>query len=124
MFFVSEPLSLREFRKLLVYLNDRTKSITIKGFVGSPGNSKKESVSPSIMQNICEKCPNLTEFSLEECFIDASKTPLNIFPKSLTKLSLKNSEVFNIAERTNYFSGLHLHMEGNENFHYENQYIN
>ena len=64
-------LSVKEFRTMLKYFNKRTTSITIQGFLKIRSKMHHESVTSSILDNISEKCPDLNELRLKDCFIDA-----------------------------------------------------
>ena len=64
-------LSVKELRTMLKYFNKRTTSITIQGFLKVRSKMHHESVTSSTLDNISEKCPDLNELRLKDCFIDA-----------------------------------------------------
>jgi hypothetical protein len=65
----SFPLPPSRFRKLLKYVGPKTHVIHIGGRV----TSKSDTVTPSILAALSEKCPRLVELILDHCYIDAER---------------------------------------------------
>lgn len=101
------PLTLRQLRRLFNYLHQDTETIAIKGFLSQGNNQVKESISPSFLETLSSRCPKLKELCLEQCYIDASKTPVTDLPRSLTTLRLRGCEVVNIGDKSSFFTNLH-----------------
>ncbi len=106
----ANPLSLREFRKLLPFLHAKTKSLAIQGFLRSSTNMAartKENLSPSQLSAIEKRCPNLEELILQDCFVDANKILINMLPETLRVLRITKCEFINTPDRHSYFRDMH-----------------
>jgi hypothetical protein len=103
----SNPFSIAEFRKLLKYFHEKTTKISIGGFLNQRNRMHHESVSPAILENISERCPNLAKFEMKHCFIDASKIKVSLFPPSLKHLGLVDCEVINVPAKESYFLNMY-----------------
>ena len=97
------------FRKLLPFLGHRTKSLALQGFLQK--GLTKESLSPSQLEAVAKRCPDLEEIVLDKCYVDAKKVQINNLPKSITKLRIVNSEFVGISSKESYFTGIHEHLE-------------
>ena len=64
---VSEPQSIKRFRKFLKFMTDRTTSVSIGG------DLRVASITPSLLEAISVKCPKLEEFVLDGCYVDAER---------------------------------------------------
>ena len=103
----SKPLSIAEFRKILPFLSEKTVHISIGGFLNQRNKMHNESVSPSILEVISGRCPNLETFELRHCFVDASKIKISLFPRSVRHLALVDCEVINVPTKESYFFNIH-----------------
>ena len=103
----SKPLSIAEFRKILPFLSEKTVHISIGGFLNQRKKMHNESVSPSILEVISGRCPNLETFELRHCFVDASKIKISLFPRSVRHLALVDCEVINVPTKESYFFNIH-----------------
>ena len=65
------PLTVKELRTMLKYFNKRTTSITVHGFLKIRSKMHHESITKATLDNISEKCSDLQELKLKDCFIDA-----------------------------------------------------
>ena len=65
------PLTVKELRAMLKYVNKRTTSITIHGFLKIRSKMHHESLTKAALENIAEKCPDLQELKMKDCFINA-----------------------------------------------------
>ena len=65
------PLTVKELRAMLKYFNKRTTSITIHGFLKIRSKMHHESITKATLDSISEKCSDLQELKLKDCFIDA-----------------------------------------------------
>ena len=92
------PLPPQRFRKMLKFLGDKTRSITIGGRLVP----KMEVLTPSILESIAEKCPQLVELGIESCPVDAEQITMSIIPRSIQKLSIRNCDVTNIDPQKSY----------------------
>jgi len=106
----SNPLSLREFRKLLPWLGERTKSLAIQGFMSTAAAaatpSDKQNLSPSQLNAVARRCPNLEELILQDCFVDASRITVSTLPPTLETLRINSCEFVNTPTRESYFKTL------------------
>ena len=66
---LDNPVKPAKFRKLLKYMNHKTRIIRIGGKVVN----NIETITPSILENITKNCPNLEELILDKCLINAEK---------------------------------------------------
>lgn len=108
----ANPLSLREFRKLLPFLHHKTKSLAIQGFMtNNQGASKtKGNLSPTQLAAVSRRCPQLEELILQDCFVDARRILISMMPDTLTTLRITKCEFVNAPERESYFRGMHESM--------------
>lgn len=64
-------LTVKELRTMVKYFNKRTTSIIIQGFLKVRSKMHHESITSATLRNISEKCTELGELKLKDCFIDA-----------------------------------------------------
>ena len=65
------PLTVKELRSMLKFVNKRTTSITVHGFLKIRSKMHHESLTKATLESISQKCPDLLELKLKDCFIDA-----------------------------------------------------
>ena len=65
------PLTVKELRSMLKFVNKRTTSISVHGFLKIRSKMHHESLTKATLENISEKCPDLQELKLNDCFINA-----------------------------------------------------
>ena len=65
------PLTVKELRSMLKFMNKRTTSISVHGFLKIRSKMHHESLTKATLENISEKCPDLQELKLNDCFINA-----------------------------------------------------
>lgn len=86
----SWPLSLRTLWKIVRNrLSDSVLELLIKGFIGT--TKKNENISPSLLEEIKTKCPNLETLGL--CYCDMRNVPAQCLPRNLKSLLLDHSIV-------------------------------
>ncbi len=66
---LERPLEPSQFRKLLKFLGEKTRTFHIGGFA----SQQKNSLTASILKEISKRCPDVEEFVLENCHIDAKE---------------------------------------------------
>lgn len=70
-------------------LSDSVTELRVRGFIGT--SKKAENVSPSLLEEIRQKCPNLEKMSL--CYCDMRSVEARCFPRGLKQLCLDHSIV-------------------------------
>ena len=86
----SWSLSLRTLKKLVRNrLSDSVQELLIKGFIGT--TKKRENISPSLLEEIKTKCPNVETLGL--CYCDLRNVPAHCLPQNLKSLLLDHSIV-------------------------------
>ena len=70
-----------------------------------------ESVSPAILEKICQQCPSLESLELKHCFIDAAKIKVNLFPSSIKHLGIVDCELINTPATESYFFNMQIMLQ-------------
>lgn len=110
------PFSIIDFRKLLKFFNEKTSKIVIGGFLNHRNRMHHESVTPAILESICQRCPKLESFELKHCFVDATKIKLCLLPKPIKHLGIIDCEVINVNTKESYFFNMHTFLPGEDVF--------
>ena len=97
------PFAIIDLRKLLKFFNHRNRM-------------HHESVTPAILESICQRCPKLESFELKHCFVDATKIKLCLLPKPIKHLGIIDCEVINVNTKESYFFNMHTFLPGEDVF--------
>lgn len=101
------PILLEDLEKYVKFFRPLTTKLRMRGNLQS---EKYQGLSQSFFTAIGEICHRLKELTVEEYSIDANKVQITDFPKTIEKLSLKGSQVFNLQTEKSYFFRMDLHM--------------
>ena len=93
------PLTVTELRGIVKYFGKRTSSITIHGFLKVRSKMHVQSLTSPTLNKISEKCPELREFHIKDCFIDAKNGTLvyckNYFTHTQIYIYIYNTSISN-----------------------------
>ena len=103
------PMPLRSLKRCVGYLCDRTRSLSIRGFLKTRFRDRIN-VSHSLFETISQKCPRLERLTLTECRVDRTALPNEYLPSSLTDLSLAQSEFVNAPSKDSWFGSIHVRL--------------
>lgn len=87
-------------------MGKKTRVIRIGGNV----YQKIESITQSILESISRICPNLDEFILDKCYINAERITIDKFPNTISIFGITNSNVINISDQRSYFYQMDRHL--------------
>ena len=95
----SAVISPSECRKFSKYRGKHTSKLTIQGTYLIKGTTEEKNLTQSDISSICQNCPQLSHFTVENCVLD---TPVmfSLLPKTLTFLKLSCIKFNNLRQMT------------------------
>ena len=103
----NHPMDLSETKKCLDYLNNKTKTLTLEGYLKTIG--QYVNISKDLLSDISQNCENLTTLKLNNFFYHGERIKFRMFPKQLKHLSLAGSVVVNLPGNDEiYFKKIHI----------------
>ena len=105
-YFTNHPMELTEMRRYLKLFNERMRSLTLEGFLKTRG--QVVNISEAALSEISRNCPQLKTLKLQNFYFHADKITFDLFPNTLTHLSLSGSEVVHLPTGSqSYFKNIH-----------------
>lgn len=119
-----------EIKKLIfkdVCRYSEIRSLTLKGLVGlHPVEKwKNQTVTPTFLAQLSERCPHLRSITIHEACLDISKVTILNFPIQLRHFSVNRCEIICSEKRQNrrdvsFFSGINSHLKDLTRLYVEN----
>lgn len=104
--FSNHPIHLRSMKKWFKFLNTRTETLALEGFLKT-SRGQVVNISQTLLEDICATCDKLTELKLRNVYYHGDTVQFQHFPKTLTHLSLEGCEVDNLPTDISYFRNIH-----------------
>ena len=104
--FSNHPIPLRSIKKWFKFLNTRTETLALEGFLKT-SRGQVVNISQTLLEDICATCDKLTELKLRNVYYHGDTVQFQHFPKTLTHLSLEGCEVDNLPTDISYFRNIH-----------------
>merc|ERR1711953_1344455 len=107
--FSNHPMDLRSIKKWFKFLNSRTETLALEGFLKT-SRGQVVNISQALLGDICTTCDKLKELKLSNVYYHGDSITFQHFPKTLTHLSFEGCEVDNLPTDISYFKSISLHL--------------
>lgn len=107
--FSDHPILLRNIKKWFKFLNQRTETLALEGFLQT-NRGQVVNISQALLKDISKTCEKLQALQLLNVYYHADTIKFEHFPRSLTHLSLEGCEVDNLPTDISYFKNISDHL--------------
>lgn len=105
---LGHPQTLAWLKQRLNLLHAKTHTLGIEGLLRTRGTV--ENLSEALFEDVTTRAPNLTALSLHHCYVNAEKITFQLFPKTITHLSLEGCEFHNLPGDRSFFKHIDTFM--------------
>jgi len=103
--FSNYPIDLRSIKKWFKFLNKRTETLALAGFLNT-SRGQVVNISRALLEDISRTCDKLRELRLRNVFYHADTVTFQSFPHTLKHLSLEGCEVDKLPTDISYFKNI------------------